>query len=185
MLKKSLLSLIVLSSLMFQGCFEDKKVEEANSMVSTNEYILTSTDSKQYIIKKESEGFVLEGAKGKVIVIDIFATWCPPCKAAASHLSSLQEKYVDDLVILGVSVEDGITNEKLQEFAKQHDARYALINSLTNRRLINDVATSLKVGERFPIPLMAMYKDGKLVNHYLGAIEEEFVESDIKKALGK
>ena len=31
---------------------------------------------------------------------------------------------------------------------------------------------------------MAMYLDGKLINHYVGAIEEEFIESDIKRALG-
>lgn len=187
MLKKSILSLMFISALLFQACSSDKKeskIEEANSMIAKNEYILTSTDTKQFIVKKEAEGFSLEGAEGKVVIIDIFATWCPPCKAAASHLSSLQEKYKDNLVILGVTIEDNITNAKLEEFKKQYNASYTLVNSSTNRRLVNDVALALKVGNRFPIPLMAMYKDGKLVNHYVGAIEEEFIESDIKKALG-
>ena len=180
-----------LSALIFQGCSSSEKaesqVEEANSMVSKssqNEYILTSTDAKQYIIKKEADGFTLEGAQGKVIIIDIFATWCPPCKAAASHLSSLQEKYKDDLVILGVTIEDNIANEKLEDFKKRYNANYVLVNSTTNRRLVNDVAAALEVGDRFPIPLMALYKDGKLINHYIGAVEEEFIASDIKKALG-
>ena len=65
-----------------------------------------------------------------------------------------------------------------------YDAQYTLVNSKENRRLVDDIATSLEVGDRFPIPLMAMYLDGKLVNHYVGAIEEEFIESDIKRALG-
>jgi len=60
-----------------------------------------------------------------------------------------------------------------------YDAQYTLVNSKTNRRLIDDIAKNLEVGDRFPIPLMAMYLDGKLVNHYVGAIEEEFIESDI------
>ena len=191
MLKKSILSLIFLSTLIFLGCSSSEKtesqVEEANSMVSKssqNEYILTSTDAKQYIVKKEAEGFSLEGAEGKVIIIDIFATWCPPCKAAASHLSSLQEKYKDELVVIGVTIEDNIANEKLEDFKKRYNANYVLVNSTTNRRLVNDVATALKVGDRFPIPLMALYKDGKLINHYVGAVEEEFIASDIKKALG-
>lgn len=185
MFKKSLLSIIFLSTLMFQGCFEDKKAEEVNSMISSNEYVLTSTDMQQYVINKGAEGFVLENAEDKVIIIDIFATWCPPCKAAASHLGSLQEKYKDDLVILGVSVEDDVSNEKLLEFKKEFSANYTLVNSQTNRRLIDAIASSLELGARFPIPLMAMYKDGKLINHYVGAVEEEFIESDIKKALGK
>jgi hypothetical protein len=33
--------------------------------------------------------------------------------------------------------------------------------------------------------MMVMYKDAKIVNYYLGATEEEFIESDIKQALGK
>ena len=41
------------------------------------------------------------------------------------------------------------------------------------------------MGPRYPIPLMAMYKDGKYINHYVGAVQEEFVESDIKRALNK
>jgi hypothetical protein len=32
---------------------------------------------------------------------------------------------------------------------------------------------------------MAMYKDSKLINHFVGMVEEEFIESDIKQALGK
>jgi thioredoxin-like negative regulator of GroEL len=52
-------------------------------------------------------------------------------------------------------------------------------------RIIDAVAEKLNVGRDFGIPLMAMYKDGKLVNYYQGATEEEFIESDIKKALGK
>ncbi len=60
-----------------------------------------------------------------------------------------------------------------------------IVNSEENRRLVNEVANSLKLRDRFPIPIMAMYKDGKLVNHYIGEVQEEFVESDIKRASGK
>jgi len=45
------------------------------------------------------------------------------------------------------------------------------------------MAKMLQLGERFPIPMMAMYKDGELIQHYIGAVEEEFIESDIKQAL--
>jgi len=185
MLKKSLFTLLIIITLLSQGCFEDKNVEEANSVITTNEYVLTSTDNSQLIIKKENNGFVLEGAKGKVIILDVFATWCPPCRAAAAHLSKLKEKYAEDLVIIGITIEDGIENSKLEDFKAQYEANYTLVNSSENRRLINEIALTLRVGERFPIPLMAIYKDGVLINHYLGAVEEEFINSDIKNALAK
>ena len=180
MLKISLLSTLLTFTLFFQACSNEKP----NDMVSSNEYVLTAINNTQYIAKKEPNGFSVENTQGKVIIFDIFATWCPPCKAAASHLSSLQAKYKDNLVIIGITIEDDISNEKLYEFREMYDAQYTLVNSKENRRLVDDIAESLEVGDRFPIPLMAMYLDGKFITHYVGAIEEEFIESDIKRALG-
>ncbi|MBL6973019.1 MAG: redoxin family protein [Sulfurimonas sp.] len=194
MFKKTIFISLISAALFFQGCgnkekskdsAEESSVTKSNTMISTNEYVLTSTDNKAYTVKKETDGFTLENAKGKVIIFDIFATWCPPCQASATHLTSLQEKYKDDLVVIGVTIEDGISNDALKEFKKQYNAQYTIVNSSENRRLVDEVATALEMGERFPIPIMAMYKDGKLINHYIGEVQEEFVESDIKQALGK
>lgn len=186
MFKKYVFLLSILSGLLFTGCSESKKSNEnANNMISANQYVLTSLDKKEYMVKKESQGFILEGADGKIVIFDIFATWCPPCRAAAPHLSSLMEKYKDKLVIIGITIEDGIGDSKLQEFAQTYGAKYTLVNSAQNRRLTNALVKELELGDRFPIPTMAMYKDGKLINYYVGATEEEFIDSDIRNALGK
>lgn len=191
MSKILLLSTIVTITLLLNGCSngneqnDSKDIKKANSILSTNEYVLTSLNKTQYVVKKEANGFVVEGAKNKVIILDVFATWCPPCKAEASHLTALQKKYKDELLIIGITVEEDIENAKLESFRSNYDANYILVNSEQNRPLINEIATSLNIGRNFGIPLMAMYKDGKLVSYYQGATEEEFIESDIKKALGK
>jgi len=184
MFKKSLLPVLFASIFLVQGCSSDK-AEEANSMIAANEHVLTALDNKQYIVKKQAGDFILDNAKGKVVIFDIFATWCPPCRAAASHLASLQEKYKDDLIVIGVSIEDDITNAKLLEFRNEYGANYALVNSAQNRLLADKIVKELGLGERYPIPIMALYIDGRYINHYIGAIQEEFIESDIKKALGK
>jgi len=184
MFKKSILFISILTLLIFQGCSNDEN-SNANDMVSANEYVLTGLDKKQYVVKKQGDGFVLDGAKGKVVIFDIFATWCPPCRAAATHLSSLQKKYKDDLVIIGITIEDEILNEKLLEFRKEYTAEYIMVNSDQNRPLCDAITKELELGDRYPIPTMAMYKDGKLINHFVGATEEEFIDSDIKRALGK
>ena len=184
MLKKSILPAIFAITLLFQACSNDK-TEEANNMIAGNDYVLTALNNTQYVVKKEANNFILQNAKGKVVIFDIFATWCPPCQASASHLTSLQNKYKGELIVIGATVEDNITNAKLEEFKKTYNADYTIVNSSENRRFVDAVASSLKLGDRFPIPIIAMYKDGVLINHYIGAIQEEFVESDIKKALGK
>jgi thiol-disulfide isomerase/thioredoxin len=189
MLKNYILSLSILSAILFQGCSDNKeKTENAqsvNQLVSTKEYVLTGIDQKQYVVKKEGTGFILEGANDKIVIFDIFATWCPPCRAVAPHLSSLQEKYKEDIIVIGVTIEDNIQNSKLQEFAEKYNAKYILVNSDQNRRLSDEIVKELGLGDRYPIPTMAMYKNAKLINHYVGATAEEFIESDIKNALGK
>jgi len=185
MSKFSFLVSIIAISLLFSACSNDESTsDEANSILSTNEFLLTELDKTQYTVKKSTTGFTVKEASGKVIVLDVFATWCPPCQAEASHLASLQEKYKDSLLILGITIEDNIKNQELQAFRKKYNANYALVNSRENSRLIDAIAQKLKIGSNFGIPLMVMYKDGELINFYQGAVEEEFIESDIKKALG-
>lgn len=189
MLKTALFSTLLMTTLFFQACSQDSNNEEktslANDIITKNRYVLTGLDGKNYTVTKELNGFSLDNAKGKVVIFDIFATWCPPCRATAPHLSALQKKYKDDLIVIGVTIEDNLPNTKLQEFRETYDANYRLVNSPDNRRFVNAVASSLELGQRFPIPIMAIYKDGKLIEKYVGLVEEEFVNSDIKIALGK
>ncbi len=193
MTKFSILTSLITITLLFQACSNENKshntnnktIQEANAMLATNQFVLTSLNNKKYTIEKKADGFALKGAKGKVIILDIFATWCPPCQAEASHLASLQKKFKNNLKVIGVTVEENIPNKKLENFRKQFGATYTLVNSSENMRLINEIAKELKIGNNFGIPLMALYKDGKLINFYQGATEEEFIASDIKKALGK
>jgi len=190
MFKTTIFIPLLAVSLFFQACSNETKKEEsttqkANAILSTNEFPLRSIDNTQLTLQKTSQGFYLKNDKNKLLLIDVFATWCPPCQASASHLSSLQKKYEKDIKVIGVSVEDNIDNAKLQEFATQHNATYTLVNSDQNRRLIDTLAQQLKLGNNFGIPLLAIYKDGKLIRFYQGATEEEFIESDIKRALGK
>ena len=182
MFQKSLLATLISLSVLFQACSD---TEDPNELLTKHQYTLSDLSSAQHIVTKGLEGFSLQGAEGKVVIFDIFATWCPPCQDGATHLTSLQEKYKEDLIVIGVTIEDTITNEKLAEFKEQYNAHYTLTNSKENRRLVDAIATHLDLGERFPIPVLAMYKDGKLINYYLGAVQEEFIESDIKQALGK
>lgn len=184
MFKKYILLFSLLFSFFFYGCSGGKKEDSANDMVATAEYVLRGIDNKEYLIKKQGDGFVFNDAKDKIVIFDIFATWCPPCRSTASHLTSLQQKYKDNLIIIGLTIEDGIENSKLQEFANTYNAKYIITNSDQNRRLINDIVKGLQVGPKYPIPLMSVYKNAKLVNYYAGATQEEFIESDIKNALG-
>lgn len=169
-------------SLFFSGCGEDT-AEEA--MVSTATFNLLDTSGKAYSVEKRGSNFVLDAGEDKVVLFDIFATWCPPCRAEVHHLGNLQKKYGDDLIIMGLTIEDDVSNNELEKFKEKYRGEYLICNKADNHSLARAIASTIGVGQQFPIPLMVLYKNGQYVTHYAGATPEEMIDADIAQALGK
>lgn len=62
--------------------------------------------------------------RGRVYVIEFWATWCPPCLRSIPHLSALQQKYSSTLTIVGVNAEGMLGNHadinKVHDFMNRH-----------------------------------------------------------------
>ena len=71
-----------------------------------------------------SKGVTLKDLKGKVAVVEFWATWCPPCRKSIPHLAELHKKHKGDgLVIIGLSDEP---KDKVEEFSKKIDMPYVV-----------------------------------------------------------
>lgn len=64
----------------------------------------------------------LDTLKGKVVIVDFWATWCPPCRQEIPGFIELQKKHGKNLVVVGLSLDD--ETEAVKEFCKTQKVNY-------------------------------------------------------------
>ena len=178
-------------ALIFTSCSKQKDENSSNNTKKeakktqvmqnkSNNITLTTVNGEKIEVTKEAKGFTFSNAQNQIILIDFFATWCPPCKAEIPHLNNLQEKYKGKIKIIGVLIEQNKDSGELKKFMNNFAINYTIVNSSANQ-LFADA-----VGGIESIPFMIMYgKNGKNITHYLGVVPEEMIDSDIQSALKK
>ena len=118
----------------------------------------------------------LASFKGKVILLNFWATWCGPCRAEIPSLVELQDQYKDDLVILGLSVDD--TADKLLPYAAEFKMNYPVL--VGNGR--EDVQEAF--GPLFGIPVSVIIgRDGVIAKKHSGIATKEQFEREIRTLL--
>ncbi len=111
----------------------------------------------------EGKAFKLADLKGKVLVIDLWATWCGPCRNSTPELVSLQKEYgPKGFEVIGLDIDpDDDTPEKVKDFADEFDVNYKL--AFADREL----ALSLMRGGNIPQSIV-VGRDGRIVDHFVG-----------------
>jgi thiol-disulfide isomerase/thioredoxin len=100
----------------------------ANGATKKSEYPAVPAALMQAEYKgTEGEKFKLEDYKGKVVLVNLWATWCGPCRNEMPHLVEMQNTYRDKgFEILGLDVDENETPEMVKEFAEKMKLNYTL-----------------------------------------------------------
>jgi thiol-disulfide isomerase/thioredoxin len=114
--------------------------------------------------------------RGKVVLVNFWATWCPPCRAEIPDLIKLQEKYRKELVIIGVS-EDEIPPENVKAFANQQGMNYPIAMTTPELRKIFRGVAALPT-------TFVIDRNGRLVQKHVGLLNAANTELEAQVLAG-
>jgi peroxiredoxin len=119
----------------------------------------------------------LASFKGKVLVIDFWATWCGPCKLEIPGFVDLQNRYgAKGLQFVGVSVDDKL--EQLKPYVDEYKMNYPVLQGLGH----DDMQDAF--GPIWGIPTtIVIGRDGKICKKHTGMASKDKFEQEIKSLL--
>jgi len=148
--------------LMTAACSRSAAIETGQD---APDFALTDVDGKPVSLSE---------FKGKVIILNFFATWCPPCRAEIPDFIELTKAYGDKLAIIGVSDED---QDGVKSLVKSQGINYPVL-------IDREGKASSAYGPIRAVPTtFVIDKNFKIRRHYIGARSREEFENDIKEIL--
>ena len=125
----------------------------------------------------------LSDFKGKVVIVDFWATWCPPCRKGIPDLIEIKKEFKDKNVeIIGISLDSftrgGATKNDVVPFINEYGINYPI--------LIGDINVAQQYGGVNSIPTsFVIDKEGYILTYYQGLMPKQQYVDDLNKALAK
>lgn len=121
--------------------------------------------------------FSLSDYRGKVVVLDFWATWCDPCKEEIPHFVEMQSKYASQgLQVLGISMDDD--EAPVRRFQQQFQMNYPV--AIGNPKLADQYGGILGLPITFVID-----REGRIAARHVGATDPSVIEAEIQKLLAQ
>ncbi len=137
----------------------------------------TNEKGMPYLLNEiEGSPMTFSDLKGKVVYLNFFTSWCPPCKEELPDILKLQQTYGEELTVVLIHVPDRDTEEAARQYLKD--------NGLDSLRMVEDkdfVLTSFYQLEGYPLSVF-IDKDGYLAAYQSGGLTYELMEKALQMA---
>ncbi|MBL0687820.1 MAG: TlpA family protein disulfide reductase [Sulfurospirillum sp.] len=189
---KVLFSFIVI--FIFTGCGVKEGSAKKPVYKDGEKIELTSVVGSKITLLRKNGGFVLEGDESKILILDIFGTFCVTCQKEASNIMNFQLKNSEDVFLIGFTYLESVTDKYVVDnFTRKFNAYYFIVNSPDNDKIVNTITQDIDYKPAVQIPFKVVLKDGAYQNitdiyesslsnkFYIGAIETDIIKKDIEK----
>ncbi len=187
-MKFSLLILTLFSMVLLSACGGDK-ADDAKPAAGTDEHAADTSGlvvggavgnmAPDFTLENIAGGELqLSSLKGKVVIIDFWDTWCPPCRKALPSLEAVSKAHPDDLVVVGVAFgRDGI--EKVRQYVTDNNLTFPMVVSDKKFQVAKDFGGVQSIPTTFVLD-----KNGVIVEVWVGGHSQAEYEAGYLKALG-
>lgn len=128
------------------------------------------------LIDSKGAMHTLDDYLGEVIILDFWATWCPPCRMEIPHFQEISEEYKNDgVTVIGVSVDRGGI-EVVEPFIQKENVTYPIL--MAEERVIRDYGGINSIPTTFVID-----RKGNIHEKIVGYRNKEFFENIIRKLI--
>ena len=182
----------------FVGCGTEEGSAEKPVYKDGDRLELKSVVGSKVTLLRKNGGFVLEGDESKILILDVFGTFCKPCQDEAANLMDFQLRNDKEVLLIGFTYLESVTDQYVVDnFASKFNAYYFIVNSPDNDKIVNTITQDIDYRSAVQVPFKVVLKDGKYQNvtdiyesnpdnkFYIGAIETDVIEKDIEKIKAK